>query len=226
MRTVAALYIDPRGPYPKMRGVDCWDESRNANNYDGFEPVVAHPPCGPWSKTRHLCNAATLATADCAIEAVGFVRRNGGVLEHPANSRLWAEIDLPKVHTFGLDKYGGWTAYVEQVDWGHCCVKPTWLYLVGIPKELVVAEMDRRDGKGVATHCVCTGPRQLKRLPVASKPFKRRSPPAFAAWLVQLARASKVQSPEITTRSTWCPAHQRPFPCKWCAHSAGAGVAK
>jgi hypothetical protein len=30
MRTVAALYIDPRGPYPIMPGVDCWDEARDS----------------------------------------------------------------------------------------------------------------------------------------------------------------------------------------------------
>lgn len=22
---IAALYIDPKGPYPKLSGVDCWD---------------------------------------------------------------------------------------------------------------------------------------------------------------------------------------------------------
>ena len=191
MRTVAALYIDPRGPYPKMPGVDCWDEARDANNYDGFDPVVAHPPCGPWSKTRHLCNEATLATADCAIEAVGFVRRNGGVLEHPANSRLWSTIGLPPP-AGGHDEFGGYTVAVNQVSWGHCCVKPTWLYMVGIRGDVMRAGL--RTG-GTPTHCVCTGPRQLKRLPVASKPLKRRTPPLFAEWLVSLARASKKEGP-------------------------------
>lgn len=30
MRTVAALYVDPRGPYFAMPGVDPWDKARNA----------------------------------------------------------------------------------------------------------------------------------------------------------------------------------------------------
>jgi hypothetical protein len=53
LRTVAALYIDPRGPYPKMPVVDCWDETRDADRYAGAAPIVAHPPCGPWGALRH-----------------------------------------------------------------------------------------------------------------------------------------------------------------------------
>jgi len=187
VRTVAALYIDPRGPYPKLTGVDCWNEKRDARKYDGPHPVVAHPPCGPWSKLRHLCNEATLATADCGPRAVEQVRRWGGVLEHPENSRLWPECEIPGPAS-GHDEFGGFTVAVNQVSWGHCCVKPTWLYMVGVRGDLMCRGL--RTG-GIPTHCVCTGPRQLRRLPVASKPLKRRTPPLFAEWLVSLARASR-----------------------------------
>lgn len=185
LRTVAALYIDPRGPYPKMPGVFCMGELEDARTYDGDGPVVAHPPCGPWSKLRHQCNAATLATADCGPIAVEDVRMWGGVLEHPANSLLWRECDLPYPGE-EPDLFGGFSVEVTQVSWGHCCVKPTWLYCVGIPRRLVIGGI--RTG-GEPTHCICTGPRQLKRLRVASKPLKRRTPPAFAEWLVSLARS-------------------------------------
>jgi hypothetical protein len=192
-RTVAALYIDPRGPYPELDGVDCWDEERDARKYDGPHPVVAHPPCGPWSKLRHLCNEATLATTACGPLAVKQVRALGGVLEHPAHSRLFAlgalgrQRSLP-LPTDGTDSYGGFTLLVNQVAWGHCCAKPTWLYCVGIDRRLALEGI--RTG-GTPTHCICTGPRQLKRLPVASKQLKRRTPPLFAQWLVDLARSAK-----------------------------------
>lgn len=178
-RTVAALFVDHRGPYVSMPGVDAWPISRDAKTYTGSDPVVCHPDCGPWSKLRHLC---TRQDEECGPIAVDIVRRNGGVLEHPAHSALFDYCGLPKPGEFA-DAYGGSTYYVEQVWWAHPCVKPTWLYLVGIEHQVIgsgLLEALRSERR--PTHCVCTGPRQLKRLPVA-----------FAEWLIALARASEVR---------------------------------
>jgi hypothetical protein len=177
--TVAALYVDPQGPYPEL--VEHWyDEARNARTYQGPWPVVAHPPCGPWGRLWFLCRHQD---PDCGPHAVAMVRQFGGVLEHPAESLLFRHCQLPWPGELP-DAWGGRTYAVRQVSWGHCCEKPTWLYVVGVPWRVVMAGM--RTG-GVATRRVTSGPRN-KPLTRASKEAIRRTPPAFARWLVSLAQ--------------------------------------
>jgi hypothetical protein len=173
--TVAALYIDPRGPYPKLLGPElCWDEQRDARNYVGGLPVVAHPPCGPWGRLRRFC---TRQQADLGPIAVEQVRANGGVLEHPADSRLWAHCGMPKPGEFP-DAWGGRTVVVDQVDWGHPARKRTWLYLVG------VHVLGPRRAARQPTHVVASS---LRRLPEMLKRERHITPPAFAEWLISLA---------------------------------------
>ena len=43
--TVAALYVEPKGCYVGVLGVEPWDEARDARKYSGPHPVVAHPTC-------------------------------------------------------------------------------------------------------------------------------------------------------------------------------------
>jgi hypothetical protein len=179
-----ALYIDPRGPYPKLLGQEnCWDEARDAKLYCGEGPVIAHPPCGPWSKLRHLC---TRQDPECGKVGVGQVRRAGGVLEHPAHSLLWRRFGMPGPEG-ATDEWGGRTYAVDQCDWGHCCRKPTWLYVVRVDQEYVMRRLAERRSTGVPTHCVCTGPRQKVRLPVASKRKKTLTPEPFASLLIDIA---------------------------------------
>ncbi|HEX2612685.1 MAG TPA: hypothetical protein VHO02_03720, partial [Fibrobacteria bacterium] len=81
MITVAALYVDPRGPYPSMPGVECWDEKRDARNYAGPHPVVAHPPCGRWCAMARLNESRWGAKVGddggCFEAALRAVRTNG-----------------------------------------------------------------------------------------------------------------------------------------------------
>lgn len=188
---IAALYIDPRGPYPRMADVDCWDELRDARNYAGPYAVVAHPPCGPWGNLRHLSHGAA---RDCAPIALKQVRAHGGVLEHPAGSNLWRAEHLPMPGELA-DEFGGFTVEVEQVSWGHPARKRTWLYCVGIPRELVLSTI--RTG-GTPTHWVSGGRNHARKgsggfipagIKVCSAQLRRRTPQAFASWLVSLAQA-------------------------------------
>ena len=196
---VAALYIDPRGPYPHISGVDCWDVARDARKYGGPGPVVAHPPCGPWGRLKHLYRGSE---HDCGPIAVAAVRQFGGVLEHPARSLLWAYCEMPEPGT-PCDQHGGFSIEVEQCAWGHVARKTTWLYFVGVSRELVLAGV--KTG-GVPTHWVSgfrtsTGrsPKHYKQngsavppgIKVCSAQQRRRTPRAFAEWLVCLAGSAE-----------------------------------
>lgn len=212
MRTVAVLFIDPRGPYPKLNlcgcydrkapghvcqistQVDCWDEKRDALLYDGPHPVVSHPPCGAWSGLRHLSHGGG---KDCGPVAVAQVRKWGGILEQPVTSKLWTHCGLPKPGE-PADAYGGFSICVEQVGWGHVARKRTLLYFVGIDRKLV--ESGIRTG-GTPTHWVSGGRKGVSKngskhtpvpagIKVCSAEQRRRTPPLFAEWLVSLARSS------------------------------------
>ena len=178
MRTVAALYVDALGPYPKLPSVDIWDEQRDARDYAGPHPIVAHPPCGPWSRLRNFCKHQPKDLAPLAVEQV---RRWGGVLEHPQSSLLWPHCDLPLPG--GLpDRFGGWAVLVKQVSWGHRAEKSTLLYVVGLGP----GSVQLRYG-GTPTHCVNSRNEHTLLLELSAE-GRRRTPPAFAEFLVDIAR--------------------------------------
>lgn len=189
---IAALYVETNGVYFGLPDVDPWDVTRDAKKYAGPWPVVAHPPCGAWANLRHLYRGDD---ADCALRAVDQVRSFGGVLEHPARSRLWytgsvREAMLPWPGR--ADCFGGYTLEVEQVSWGHVARKRTWLYFVGVDRDLVARTV--RTG-GAPTHWV-SGGRSCKSggsvppgIKVCSAQQRRRTPLAFRDWLLDLARS-------------------------------------
>jgi hypothetical protein len=142
---IAALYVETDGCYFGLPGVDPWDEKRDARNYKGPHPVVAHPPCQRWGRfwhgsTRKPHQFKLGDDGGCFAAALRAVRQFGGVLEHPADSHAWHYFGLarPKRHAgwqsaedgrpWWKDNEHGWTCYVEQGHYGHMSRKPTWLY--------------------------------------------------------------------------------------------------
>lgn len=137
---IAALFVEAKGVYSGISDVDLWDLERDARAYQGPYPVVAHPPCqrwgnyatgGPTAKRRFEVGD----DAGCFASALASVRRWGGVLEHPENSKAWARYGLlPPLFSGGwsvADWVGGWTCCVDQGHYAHRAQKSTWLYAVG-----------------------------------------------------------------------------------------------
>jgi hypothetical protein len=140
----------------------------------------------------------------CGPRAVEQVRLWGGVLEQPAGSKLWAHCGLPAPiaasplrHDWWQDSFAGFSVEVEQVAWGHVARKRTWLFLVGVDTRDVFRTL--RTG-GTPTHW-CSGGRTRGKgsgglvppgIKVCSAQQRRRTPPAFAEWLVELARTSRL----------------------------------
>lgn len=152
---IAALYVANEGPYHKRHGVDPWTVERDARQYRGPHPVVAHPPCKRWgrywgggpvaSRTFHMGD-----DEGCFAAALWAVRTFGGILEHPEGSHAfrWNGLPLPYMvdgeHSPKADPLtwpagAAWSLGVDQGHYGHRARKRTWLYGCGVP----VPELDR-----------------------------------------------------------------------------------
>lgn len=183
-RTVAALYVDlRRGPYGSVPGVIGYGEKEDATQYAGPHPVVAHPPCGHWGNY----SARAHDDGHTGPIAVDQVRTWGGVLEHPRRSKLWRAKNMPKPGE-PPDAWGGYTLEVSQHWWGHPAEKRTWLYIVGVPLDQIPplppqtppppTRVEGRASRGV-----------VERM---AKTKRHLTPPAFAEWLVELARRARI----------------------------------
>lgn len=187
---VAALFVDPKGPYPAM-GLDCWTEARDARLYRGPHPVVAHPPCGRWCQMARLnerrWGAKVGEDGGCFATALNAVRTFGGVLEHPAFSLAWANFNLARP-TSVWEQVGAleWVGEVWQSAYGHRATKRTWLLYVGSVRPAPFRS-ERRRGTHQIGGGVHTGNRSLPRLEGRETHI---TPPAFAQYLVDLARSA------------------------------------
>lgn len=190
---VAALFVDPAGPYAGRANVDAWPESRDARLYAGPWPVVAHPPCGPWGKFAAAGRAAK-DDGGCGKAAVDAVRRYGGVLEQPRSSSLFATFGLPIPPEKGWsepDSFGGRSCRVDQSAYGHLAQKPTWLYAVlpffpeldwrHVPGSHLIGRIDHY--QNVADRSAAKANGTYVRVPELPRGLRHLTPDTFA-WLL------------------------------------------
>ena len=196
-RTVAALFVDAAGVYAKAPDVDIWHEGRDARNYPGPYPVVAHPPCARWCRLAPLIQSMHgYAIGDddgCFASALDAVTRWGGVIEHPAYSYAWPAFGLPIPARHGWSQnltHPGYATEISQVAYGHPCQKRTWLYYVG-PEP---PALDWSEPK--AMHSVSDfGPGNTRRrgeewVPGIQYEEASRTPEAFRDALLAMARSA------------------------------------
>jgi hypothetical protein len=186
---IAALFVDPRGVYSNLPGVDVWDEKRDARLYPGPWPVVAHPPCQLWTNFAALNfkrwggeHNRPGNDGGCFASALESVRAWGGVLEHPAFTNAWAAHGLVAPAPGGWIKTASseWVCEVWQSAYGHKARKRTWLFCAGtVPPSLA---WHRREG----THQVGWFDRKK---PTLGKREASRTPEKFRDVLISIARS-------------------------------------
>lgn len=199
-RPIAALYVQPKGVYAGLDGVDLWDESRDARLYSGPHPVVAHPPCSRWCRLAGLVEARwghrKGDDGGCFAHALKCVRTFGGVLEHPAYSDAWAAYDLPVPVGGGWIRglCGGWSCHVEQGRYGHPAKKATWLYAYGV--DLPSLDWKRiADGESTALVSWCGNRVKSGEVrPRVGKARASRTPELFRDLLIAMARSSTIEA--------------------------------
>jgi hypothetical protein len=178
---IAVLFARSDSVYKNIEGVDVWDKERDARNYSDLMPIVGHPPCRGWGRLRQFAKPEP-GEKELAVMSVDVIRKNGGVLEHPAGSTLWKHCDLPKPGN--SDSFGGFTIQVLQFWWGHKAAKSTWLYCCGMsPSDIPPAPLVF----DVPTHVV-SGTRGKKKKPEITKAEREHTPLPFAEFLIGVAR--------------------------------------
>ncbi len=183
--TVAILFARTDSIYKTIPDCDVYDIERNALNWKGGSTLVAHPPCRAWSRLSAFAKPLP-GEPELAIWAVDQVRKFGGVLEHPAASKLWPACNLPPPGR--CDNYGAFTLLLPQHWFGHRAEKQTLLYILGIhPSNVPPIPFSLT----YPTHVVSCSTKKQNRLPEITKPEREHTPIAFARWLVQLASRCK-----------------------------------
>lgn len=188
---VAALFVQADGCYLGLDHVDPWSVSRDARNYSGPLPVVAHPPCQLWVNMAGV-NFKRYGgphnrpgnDGGCFATALAAVLKFGGVLEHPAGSFAWSTFGLARPSGNWWTKHAGawreyWVCEVWQAAYGHKARKRTWLLYAG-----AVKPHELRWTKAAGTHQVGWFDRNK---PTLGKREANATPIEFRDELIRLA---------------------------------------
>lgn len=189
---IAALFVRKDSIYKKIGGVECYDVDRDARTFQSSQVVIAHPPCRAWGKLRRFAKPRK-GERHLATFAIRKIRENGGVLEHPSTSTLWAKLGIKTNGT--RDAYGGYCLPIDQLCFGHKAQKRTVLYICGIEaRELPAIPYTMSE----ATHVVRS--EKKDRRPLITKAEREHTPERLALWLIETARRITSKQKNSTAR--------------------------
>ena len=190
---IATLFVQADGCYSGIDSIDAWGIERDARNYNGPFPVIAHPPCQLWGSLAAVNfkrwggeHNRPGNDGGCFGFALQAVDRWGGVLEHPAKTRAFAAHDIPSPKGYGWQalESGAWVCEVWQSAYGHRANKATWLYYRGCNPPF-----EMRWDRPVGTHQIGFQDQRGKarNKPTLSKHEANATPVEFRDELMRLA---------------------------------------
>lgn len=196
-KIIAALFVETNGCYFNLLDVEPWDIKKDAKNYKGPHPVIAHPPCQLWGKFAKINYLRWGGEHNkpgndqgCFLFALESVKKYGGVLEHPAFTYAWQTYNIPKPIKIGWNKINEneWVCEVWQSAYGHLASKRTWLFYKG-DKPPFELNWERKKG----THQIGFYDQRgkTKNKPTLSGKKASATPIEFRNVLIKLAKGSK-----------------------------------
>lgn len=173
---VAVLCVAKKSVYKGIEGVEAYDPNRDVRTFAGGMPVVCHPPCRSWSAYCAHQAKPLPGEKELGPLCVKWLKECGGVLEHPAHSRLWDECGLPKPGwTANMNDL--WSIEVSQAWWGDTRTKNTWLCFSKINPLFITYPFRLHESEG-----------DRRRWQLMGKQQRSATHPSLAQWLVDAAR--------------------------------------
>lgn len=185
---VVVLCVARKSVY-KSLGVECYDIDRDARTFAGKSPIVAHPPCRAWSAFCAHQSKPVQGEKELGPMCVQLLKSNGGILEHPAHSRLWDHCGLPKP---GMPEVEGlWSIAVNQSWWGDRRTKKTWLLFAHIDQSEVDLPFRLHDPTN-----------DREQWNTMSRNTRAATPEEMARWLIKTASRARITQSSYTGYST------------------------
>lgn len=118
---ITVLCAARKSYYFDLPGLDVYGKERNAYNFTGTNPVIAHPPCAQWSRLRSFARF-DLEEKGLANFCWEVVNKNGGVFEHPLGSSFFKNVRIDMSKLYSVDQsWFGFPARKRTLLYFHKC---------------------------------------------------------------------------------------------------------